>query len=108
MIVLAVQPMKMLSFTWNSPPELLEVRGQMTHMLVRFFALDADHTRVTLVQDGWGEGGQWDQSYGYFTIAWLQVVLPRLNYCFTAGPIDWEKPPNMTELEKVGHSGKNS
>jgi uncharacterized protein YndB with AHSA1/START domain len=101
MIVLAVQPMKMLSFTWNSPPELPEVRGQMTHMLVRFTTVDAEHTRVTLVHDGWGEGGQWEQAYQYFNFAWLQVVLPRLQYCFLKGPINWDKPPSMDELGKV-------
>ena len=36
MIILAIQPGKMLSFTWNAPPTLPTVRGQMTHVLVRF------------------------------------------------------------------------
>ena len=101
MIILAVQTQQMLSITWNSPPELPEVRGQMTHMLVTFSPVDNTHTRVKLIHDGWGEGGQWDQAYLYFTAAWLQVVLPRLKYRFVAGPIDWDKPPSLSELQKV-------
>ena len=36
--LLAVQPMAMLSFTWNAPPELPGVRPQRTHVTVRFEA----------------------------------------------------------------------
>ena len=36
--VLAAQPMQMFSFTWNAPPSLPEVRGQRTHVTLRFFA----------------------------------------------------------------------
>ncbi|MCJ7716477.1 MAG: SRPBCC domain-containing protein, partial [Anaerolineales bacterium] len=32
MIIMAIQPEKMLSFTWNAPPNLLQVRGHMTHV----------------------------------------------------------------------------
>ena len=65
----------MLSFTWDHRPDMA-VRGQMTHVVVRFEALGATATRVTLVQDGWGEGPQWDESYRYFDTAW-QAVLER-------------------------------
>jgi uncharacterized protein YndB with AHSA1/START domain len=34
--ILALQPEKMLSITWNAPPELSEVRKQWTHVTVRF------------------------------------------------------------------------
>ena len=88
--VLAVQPKKMFSFTWNAPPTLPEVRGQRTHVILRFYEAGAGSTRVTLRHDGWGEGGQWDEAFEYFESAWKEVVLPRLGQRFEHGPIDWE------------------
>ena len=37
---------------------------------------------------GWGEGGQWDQSFKYFDTAWGRV-LANLEKRFAEGPIDW-------------------
>ena len=34
--ILALEPKKMLSITWNAPPHLSEVREQWTHVTVRF------------------------------------------------------------------------
>ena len=69
MVILAVQPERILSFTWNAPPSLPAVRGQMTHVMVHLKEIDSDNTQVTLRHDGWGEGGEWDQAYDYFTSA---------------------------------------
>lgn len=87
MIVLAVQPPHLLSFTWNAPPRLPAMRGQLTHVTVRLADLGQGRTRVTLTHDGWGEGGEWDEAYEYFRRAWFDVVLPRLRYRFAQGPI---------------------
>lgn len=87
--VLAVQPLAMLSFTWNAPPSLPTVRGQYTHVTVRF-ELDGLGTKVTLGHDGWGSGAEWDQALAYFDTAWKRVVLPRLKYRFEHQPVDWE------------------
>ena len=57
MLVLAVQPQRMLAFTWNAPPSMPSVRGQMTHVVVRLLETEKGETRVTLRHDGWGEGG---------------------------------------------------
>jgi uncharacterized protein YndB with AHSA1/START domain len=92
--ILSVQPLKMFSFTWNAPPTLPEVRGQRTHVILRFHQED-DAVRVTLVHDGWGTGGEWDKAYEYFQAAWSEVVLPRLRYRFEHGPIDWDDPPSV-------------
>jgi uncharacterized protein YndB with AHSA1/START domain len=100
MIVLAVQPESMLSFTWNAPPYMPQVRGQMTHVTVRFFQIDSGNTRVTIHHDGWGEGPEWDQAYEYFIRAWGEVVLPRLKYRFEQGPIDWDDGPDLSERGK--------
>ena len=95
MIVMAVEPERMLSFTWNAPPSLPTVRDQMTHVVVRLFETEAGETRVTLRHDGWGEGGEWDGAYEYFDRAWSGVVLPRLKYRFEHGPIDWSNRPEI-------------
>ncbi|MDH3252217.1 MAG: SRPBCC domain-containing protein [Ignavibacteria bacterium] len=95
MIVMAVQPEQMLAFTWNAPPDLPAVRGQMTHVVIRLFARNAASTHVTLRHDGWGEGGEWDAAFSYFSRAWGEVVLPRLKYRFERGPIDWNNPPKL-------------
>ena len=95
MIILAIQPEEMFSFTWNAPPALAQVRGQMTHVTLFFEETGKDLTQLTLVHDGWGEGGEWDQAFDYFTRAWGDVVLPRLKYRFETGPIDWKNPPEL-------------
>ena len=40
-----------------------------------------------------GEGGEWDKAFAYFVSDWKDVVLPRLRYRFSVGPVDWENPP---------------
>jgi len=92
--VLAVQPMKMLSFTWNAPPELADVRNQFTHVIIRFNDTPQG-VLITLHHDGWGMGGEWDQAFNYFDAAWNEVVLPRLQYRFAHGPINWQAPPDL-------------
>ncbi len=95
MIVMAVQPERMLSFTWNAPPHLPAVRSQMTHVTLRLEEVGGSRTRVLLRHDGWGDGGEWDQAYAYFQRAWGQVVLPRLKHRFAVGPIDWQQRPDL-------------
>ncbi len=94
--IMAIQPKTMLAFTWNAPPNLPEVRRQHTHVTVRLFDMGDATTRVTLTHDGWGEGGEWDEAFDYFTRAWLEVVLPRLQHRFAVGPVDWDNPPAFT------------
>ncbi len=97
MRVMAIQPKTMLAFTWNAPPHLPAVRGQMTHVIVRFQKLDECQTSVTLRHDGWGKSAEWDAAYDYFTQAWKVVVLPRLKYRFKVGPVNWEDIPDLSE-----------
>ena len=85
---LALQPKKMLSFTWNAPPHLPEVRGQRTAVTVRFKDAGDGATEVRLAHAGWGEGGQWDKAYEYFDGAWGRV-LANLAKRFAEGPTDW-------------------
>ena len=85
---MALQRPTMLSFDWNAPPSLPEVRAQRTFVVVRLAPLDAGSTRVTLHHTGWGTGGQWDDTYAYFDRAWGNV-LGNLKKSFESGPIDW-------------------
>ena len=85
---MALQPKKMISFDWNAPPHLPEARAQRTFVVVRFAAVDDRSTRVTLHHTGWGDGGQWDQTYAYFDKAWGNV-LGNLKKRFETGPYDW-------------------
>ena len=68
-----------------------------------FLRLAAERTEVTLHHDGWGTGGQWDRAFEYFQRAWKEVVLPRLRYRFSVGPVDWKDPPELTPAEKHKH-----
>ena len=85
---MALQPKRMLSFDWNAPPHLAEARAQRTFVVLRFEALAERSTRVTLHHTGWGDGGQWDQTYTYFDRAWGSV-LGNLQKRFETGPQDW-------------------
>ena len=85
---MALQPPTMLSFDWNAPPSLPEVRAQRTFVVVRLAPVDARSTRVTLHHTGWGTGGQWDDTYAYFDRAW-NTVLGNLKKSFESGPVDW-------------------
>jgi uncharacterized protein YndB with AHSA1/START domain len=85
---MALQPPTMLSFDWNAPPSLPEVRAQRTFVVVRLAPVDAKSTRVTLHHTGWGTGGQWDDTYAYFDRAW-NTVLGNLKKSFDSGPVDW-------------------
>jgi len=89
MRVLAVQENRMLSFTWNAPPHLAETRKQRTVVIVRMQPQGDGETLVRLTHVGWGDGGQWDQTYTYFDRAWGNV-LKNLEKRFTDGPIDWK------------------
>lgn len=93
--ILALQPQSMLAFTWNAPPHLPNVRQQRTSVVVRFKELDKQHTQVTLIESGWGEGEEWDQAFAYFSKAWQDVVLKRLQHRFAVGPVDWSNLANL-------------
>jgi uncharacterized protein YndB with AHSA1/START domain len=95
---MALQPMKMLSFDWNSPPHLAEVRKQRTFVVLRFEPLGPTQTRVRLTHSGWGEGGEWDKTYAYFDRAWGNVLVNLQKY-LTVGPYDWTEW--MTQLRKM-------
>jgi len=85
---MALQAPTMLSFDWNAPPSLPQVRQQRTFVVVRLKALDDKSTQLNLTHVGWGDGGEWDLTYTYFDRAWT-TVLNNLKQRFEQGPHDW-------------------
>ena len=99
---MALEPPTMLSFTWNAPPHIPEIRVQRTMVIVRLKAVDEKSTEVTLHQVGWGDGEKWNETYAYFDRAWGNV-LRNLQKRFTDGPIDfteWRKQMRSITPEK--------
>lgn len=77
--VLSFSPERMLSFTWNAPPELAKTRDQHTWVVVEFADAAPGHTRVTLTHLGWPARGlveepQWEETARYFERAWGVVM----------------------------------
>jgi len=95
---MALQKPTLLSFDWNAPPRLAEIRRQRTFVVVRLADVDGKSTRVRLHHTGWGDGGEWDQTYTYFDRAWGNV-LGNLKKRFETGPIDWTEW--MAQLKKA-------
>jgi uncharacterized protein YndB with AHSA1/START domain len=88
MRIIGFQPKKMLSFTWNAPPSLPEARANRSIVILRLEPVGDKQTIVTLHHVGWGDGGEWDKAFEYFSKAWPNV-LANLQKRFTNGPIDW-------------------
>lgn len=89
--ILSFLPQEILSFDWNAPPKFPNVRQERTWVVVQFEPQQADVTRVKLTHLGWQDGEEWDQVFAYFMRTW-DVVLGRLAYRFSTGPIDWDDP----------------
>ena len=77
--VLSFIPQQMLSFTWNAPPTIPEVRDHKhkTWVVVTLKEVDDQITEVTLDHLGWLDGEKWDEAYAYFDKAW-DIVLASL------------------------------
>lgn len=98
---LAVEPKSMITFTWNAPPTMPNVRKQRTYVTVRFKSTGPKATEVSLYHGGWGEGPEWDRAYAYFEKAWTNVLVS-LEMRFVKGPVDWtEMLKQMREMQPV-------
>jgi uncharacterized protein YndB with AHSA1/START domain len=89
MRIIGFQEKKMLTFNWNAPPSLPEARKQRSVVIVRFISRGDALTDVTIHHVGWGEGGEWDKAYAYFSKSWPNV-LKNLQKRFDTGPVDWK------------------
>lgn len=97
--ILSYAPEEMISFQWNAPPELPEVRNGGTWVVVEMKPVDGNRTHVTITHLGWKTGPQWDQAYVHFQSGWGDLMA-RLAKRFTDGPIDWTTQPMMYQKAK--------
>jgi uncharacterized protein YndB with AHSA1/START domain len=75
-IIISYLPYEMLSFTWNAPPSIMEVRNSSHKSWVVIFLdkIDELTTELKFTHYGWLEGASWDESFNYFTKAWEYVI----------------------------------
>ena|ERR1700741_5050749 len=67
-------PGKMLSFSWNAPPEFPEVRnGEKTWCILFLEETEQNKTLLKFSHLGWHKGEEWDKVYDYFSKAWPVV-----------------------------------
>ncbi len=88
--IMAVEPYRMFSFTWDAPPYMPHVRKQRTLVVLKFKKIGKEKTRVFLCHTGWGDGDEWDKAFDYFSDAW-DIILKRLVIRLEKGPIEWNK-----------------
>ena len=93
-VVLAVQPERMLTTTWNAPLDMPEVRRNRTVLVVRLAPVGDSATVVTITNSGYGTGAEWDRAYGHFAVAWRWVAAA-LQHRFEVGPLDFRRPPDL-------------
>jgi uncharacterized protein YndB with AHSA1/START domain len=96
--IMAVEPNRMFSFTWDAPPHLPHVRKQRTFVVLKLKRIEKEKTRVFLCHTGWGDGNEWERAFDYFSDAW-EIVFKRLLIRFEKGPIDWSKEDYPTKQE---------
>jgi uncharacterized protein YndB with AHSA1/START domain len=89
--ILSFVPGEMLSFTWNAPVYMPEVRKKHTWVVLHFKEIAQKKTQIMMIHLGWQAGEQWQQALKYFDRAW-EVVLARLFYRFQKEPINWKSP----------------
>lgn len=74
--IISYLPEKMLSFSWNAPPNFEYVRNHehKTHVVILFQSIDDIHTKVEINHLGWLDEEQFDKVYDYFNNAWEIVI----------------------------------
>lgn len=82
--VLSFLPGRMLSFTWNAPPQFPTTRPRLTWVVLTFDDATLDGggagCRVTLTHLGWPASGlndadsEWPATFDYFDNAWTRVM----------------------------------
>ena len=72
--ILSYRPNEMLSFSWNFPPSIPEIRGEHTWVVLKFVRLGQSKTKVVLDQLGWKKGHSWKAGWKYFDEAWATVL----------------------------------
>ena len=71
--VLSFIPNRMLSFSWNAPPEQTDSRAKRTWVVVEFDPINDGGTHIRLTHLGFGSADHWNETYDYFQAAWPVV-----------------------------------
>ena len=73
--ILSYLPQKMLSFSWNVPPSIPEIRDSeyKTWVVIEFEKLDDYNTKLILTHLGWPDDSSWNPVFEYFDHAWVTV-----------------------------------
>ena len=71
--VLSFIPSRMISFSWNAPPDQAESRAKRTWVVVEFDPTKDGGTHITLTHLGYGNAPHWDETMKYFEAAWPVV-----------------------------------
>jgi len=74
--ILSYLPERMLSFSWNAPPNHKVIRENpyKTWVVVEFKAINKNQTEVLLTHTGWPVGDDWAAVFDYFNEAWDYVM----------------------------------
>ena len=74
--IISYLPEKMLSFTWNAPPQYKKIRSHnhKTWVVVNLYKETEHKTKIELNHLGWLDGNEWDEVYNYFDSAWETVL----------------------------------
>ena len=77
--ILSFLPERMLSFTWNAPPNLPYTRPRHTHVVLEFDDLGDGRSGLTLSHLGWPDQDwddheEWAETFAYFDEAWDEVI----------------------------------
>jgi uncharacterized protein YndB with AHSA1/START domain len=79
--ILSYIPKRMLSFSWNAPPEFKDIRNSAhyTWVVIYFHPIGNAQTELTLTHLGWPDVGEpndkdWNEVYVYFNNAWAIVL----------------------------------
>jgi uncharacterized protein YndB with AHSA1/START domain len=71
--VLSYIPDRMVSFTWNAPPDQA-TRERRTWVVVETTETAPGRTHLRLTHLGFGQGADWDTTFTYFENAWGRVL----------------------------------
>lgn len=100
--ILSIEPKRMISSRFDAPENAEVARiAEKSWGITYFDAIDANHTRITLVSCGFGEGPEWDRARSFFEKgnAW---TLDRLKQKFKKGQKSKAPPKQDNTAEKSG------
>jgi len=99
--VLSYLPERMLSFSWNAPPPMVEARKRRTFVVLEFIP-QGKETKLVLTNGGYGTDKVADESFAYFDRAW-DMVLQGCRKRFVDGPAQWPKSDPPKPAPKKNH-----